>query len=244
MYGQCVVAMIKKDVASAESILMQTPGLMVWKDRESRYYGCNERFAQLTGFGSPEHAADKFDYDMQTPSAECSDIFRAQDQLVLQHERPLALIDLQQFVDGQNLVVLTRKTPLYGDNKNVVGTICHLTEITDREMLKISHLMLQKDKSLRPSSDKSYVLQGLSQKLTPREAESLFYILRGKSSRHIGEMLQISKRTVEAYTDNLKTKFDCQSKAELIEKAIADGYLNFIPDTLLNSGFSETLSSI
>lgn len=63
-------------------------------------------------------------------------------------------------------------------------------------------------------------------KLTARESECLFYLLRGKTAKKIATILGISHRTVETYVDYLKIKFQALNKSELIEKAIEKGYFN------------------
>ena len=43
------------------------------------------------------------------------------------------------------------------------------------------------------------------------------------------------------YIDNLKLKFNCAYKSELIEKAIIAGYLNIIPLGLLSNTTVKTI---
>jgi len=68
--------------------------------------------------------------------------------------------------------------------------------------------------------------------LTTRESECLFYLLRGMTTKRIGDILKISPRTVEKFIYKIKEKLGCNFKSELIEKAISDGMLNIIPTTI------------
>ena len=226
---------------SAVAVLHQMPGLLVWKDLDSRYYGCNQRFAELAGFREPAQAVDKFDDDMLTPGAMCAETFRLQDKQVLATKQPIALLDIQEFTQQQEMVVFTRKTPLYGEYQQLIGTICHLTEINNKEILELTKTLLMLDKKHK-SKKQCYKLKAQDRHLTTREAESLFYILRGKSSRQIAKCLCISQRTVEVYTDSLKTKFACASKAALIEEAIEMGYLDEIPQSLFDKQLRKRLA--
>lgn len=57
--------------------------------------------------------------------------------------------------------------------------------------------------------------------LAPREVECIIYILRGKTSKQIARILELSHRTVEFYIGRLKNKLDCHTKSELIEKILS-----------------------
>ena len=56
-----------------------------------------------------------------------------------------------------------------------------------------------------------------SQFISIREAECLFYLIRGKSARETGVILHLSQRTVEFYLNSLKDKLNCRKKSELID---------------------------
>lgn len=63
--------------------------------------------------------------------------------------------------------------------------------------------------------------------LSLREAQCLLLTIAGKTAQQIADKLCISKRTVEAHMLSARTKMDCDSKSEMIEKAICAGFLNF-----------------
>lgn len=64
--------------------------------------------------------------------------------------------------------------------------------------------------------------------LTRREAECALRIIQGKTILTIAAELQLSPRTVEFYLKNIKSKFRCRTKAELIEKVLHSGFLTAI----------------
>ncbi len=59
--------------------------------------------------------------------------------------------------------------------------------------------------------------------LTRREMEILKHIVRGMTSRGIGEMLHISKRTVEVHRSNIMKKLSIDNMADLIKFSIYKG---------------------
>lgn len=62
--------------------------------------------------------------------------------------------------------------------------------------------------------------------LGPREVECIIYILRGKTSKQIARMLDLSHRTIEFYIGRLRTKLYCHSKSDLIEKILSGQLVN------------------
>lgn len=61
-------------------------------------------------------------------------------------------------------------------------------------------------------------------KLPKRQAEVLHYLIRGKSAKLIAKEMNISFRTIQHYTEILKTKFNCKTKIELIDSALDQGF--------------------
>jgi len=75
------------------------------------------------------------------------------------------------------------------------------------------------DHPVRPSS-------GAEEALTPRETEVLKYLVRGYTSRQIGQELNISVRTVEGHRSNLSAKLGIQSRADFVRYAREHGLID------------------
>lgn len=52
--------------------------------------------------------------------------------------------------------------------------------------------------------------------LTKREKECAYWLIHGKSAEEIGIILEISKRTVERYIDNIKLKLNCSKLTQIV----------------------------
>ncbi|MBX9586086.1 MAG: helix-turn-helix transcriptional regulator [Gammaproteobacteria bacterium] len=55
-------------------------------------------------------------------------------------------------------------------------------------------------------------------KLSKRERECIAYMMLGMSAKQIGKCLRLSPRTVEYYIYNIKVKYKCRTKTEVIVK--------------------------
>ena len=68
------------------------------------------------------------------------------------------------------------------------------------------------------------ILNNTQVELSKREIDCLAAIFKGLSAKKISDNLQLSKRTVESYIENLKIKMNCNNKADMI-KAILNNNL-------------------
>ena len=63
-----------------------------------------------------------------------------------------------------------------------------------------------------------FLLHGLPNQLhlSQREAECIFFLLRGLTIKKVGGILDLSPRTVEFYLKNIKAKLACKKKSEVL----------------------------
>jgi LuxR family transcriptional activator of conjugal transfer of Ti plasmids len=62
-------------------------------------------------------------------------------------------------------------------------------------------------------------------KLSGRERECLLWVMRGKSSRDIAQILSITERTVVFHIENAKKKLGVTTRSQAVVKAITEGHL-------------------
>ena len=62
--------------------------------------------------------------------------------------------------------------------------------------------------------------------LTPREVECLKWVSAGKSDWVIGEILNLSERTVNGYIESAKRKYEVTTRVQAVLFAARDGYIN------------------
>jgi DNA-binding CsgD family transcriptional regulator len=65
----------------------------------------------------------------------------------------------------------------------------------------------------------------VTMRLTARECDILQWMSRGYTAKRIGLQLKISYRTVEKYIENIKIKFNCHRKYELMKICLDDPIL-------------------
>lgn len=197
----------------AELILSQLPGYVFWKDLDSNYIGANDGFTKLAGLKKrPIDGLNDFDL----PWAELANKYRADDQIALKSDRLVSLECVNTAKGG--LIGVVEKRPIVEGNE-VVGVACHL----------LPKGMNQKKPSI-PISKKT--IKHAFEGMTLREAQVLYYIIRGDSMRMAASKLSISPKTVESHIENAKFKFQAKTKAELTNQLINSGFLSCVPEGL------------
>jgi DNA-binding CsgD family transcriptional regulator len=185
------------------------------------------------------------DFDMPCDTVACAELFRAQDKEVMVSMEPLRILDVHPFAGGEWKAYLVTKSPMVEDDQ-VIGTVFNGADITSAATIELGSLLGRIHAGIGPdgsAGQTSYVVnrnRGTIE-LTSRQAEVLFFLIRGKSSRDIAAIFDISIRTVEHHAEQLRGRFAANNKAELIDQAINQGYLNYIPETLFKKQLSLTL---
>ena len=81
--------------------------------------------------------------------------------------------------------------------------------------------------SKKPSRRRNYFLDRPFEDihLTPREAETMFWIVQDYTLAATAEKMSLSSRTIEFYVKNMKAKLRCANKKEMIEKILQTNLL-------------------
>ena len=226
-------------------VLNQLPYHYGIKDTHSVFQVANNNLAKLMGYEDGLSMTGIKECDIDSPAAKHADEFQRQDQLVMSSGKPLKGINISRYDDGLLKILLGQKEAFRDEEGNIIGVSGSTLDLDAFPVLlnSIKPLIFSEPyfKSLRQDD---YLFFSLSEthddvNLTKRETECLYFMLRGRTSKSIAEILCKSIRTIETHTDHIKEKFDCKSKQELVDKAISLGYLYHIPPSLFpDLGFS------
>jgi DNA-binding CsgD family transcriptional regulator len=231
-----------------QTLFDQMPGCWGCKDINSTFMYANKQYAEIIGIDRNKYLdiIGRTDFDMPCDTTNCAELFRTQDKAVILSEKRMRILDIHPFAGKEWKAYIFTKTPLYDDEKKIIGTIFHGSDITNSTTLDLGSLLSKMTTDVKNDllgGQNSFLLthQFNEIKLSPRESECLFFVLRGKTAKIIGQYFGISPRTVEDHIANLKVKFKAGNKYELIDKAIQAGFLNTIPEGLFNTQLSVVL---
>jgi diguanylate cyclase (GGDEF)-like protein/PAS domain S-box-containing protein len=114
-----------------ETVIDNIPQRIFWKDRESRYLGCNLAFARDTGLAYTEQVLGKTDFDL--PWCDMADMLRAVDREVVATGVPKMNFELDITIDGVHRAGVASKIPLTDSDGKVIGVLGSYTDITERK---------------------------------------------------------------------------------------------------------------
>lgn len=131
-------------------ILSSIPQYVFWKDRTSRYLGCNTLFAQAAGVSEPAAIVGKEDGELVW--SETAELYRADDRWVMETKTPkLNFEEPQTRPDGSVLWLRTSKVPLLSRDGQVIGVLGVYSDIT--EVKRVEQALRESEEKFRVITD-------------------------------------------------------------------------------------------
>lgn len=113
-------------------VINNIPQFVFWKDRESRFLGCNENIARAAGLASPQDMIGKTDYDMVWSNEETEFYLECDRRIMETGIAEYHIIEPQTRADGKLTWLDTTKVPLFDDEGKVIGLLGTYEDITER----------------------------------------------------------------------------------------------------------------
>ena len=131
--------------------------------------------------------------------------------------------------DGEYIRVLQQVVVLESDDKtkSILKTFVMHTDIThlkDKGKPKLSFIGLEGQPSYIDVEVEN-ITKPFEEMFTKREHEMLFFICKGLNRVQIGEVLGISKHTVDTHRRSIMKKSQTKSIAELVAKTMSEGWI-------------------
>ncbi len=205
-------------------LLNQLPGAIGYKDLNSNYITGNKQLAKYMGYTSAKDINGLTDFDIKSEMAELAHDYRIQDKKVIENGEEQH-IDIGHYSDGDLQLHFSIKKPLINTEGKISGTVFSCIEIKQSFLTSLYHDVIKQNGPGLYHIGGKYV----DFKLSLRESQCLFYLIRGFSAKEVANKLMLSAKTIEYYIVQLKEKFQCARKSELIDKAIALGFIFNIP---------------
>lgn len=110
-------------------IVEHLPVRAFWKDRDSRYLGCNTAFARDAGVSSPAEIVGRTDFDLGWSAQ--AELYRSDDRAVMDSGQPrLGYEEPQTTPEGRTIWLRTSKVPLRDEAGRVIGVLGIYDDVT------------------------------------------------------------------------------------------------------------------
>lgn len=124
----CVINALSADMLVR--VLDTLPVRIFWKDRDSRFLGCNRLFALDAGVSDPSEFVGRSDFYFYHPYQAA--LFRDNDADVMHSRTPkLGILEKLTNANGRVVWLETNKWPLFDDMGEVVGILGMYQDITE-----------------------------------------------------------------------------------------------------------------
>lgn len=208
-------------------IFEQLPGYIGWKDINGYHLGCNRNLAAVLHLKDSTEIIGLQDHELADHTIESSLFHKKNDQLVLKGDTIRGIHKSAAPYDGKLFYFV--KKPLFNKANKMTGLIYYCHEfVASTALSSLFDINIKYGAEFVPSHYRIGSHDNVFN-LSTRELECLFFILRGRSAKQIGEIMCLSKRTIESYIENIKSKFGCNTKSDLLLIAITNGYINHLP---------------
>lgn len=217
--GVRLVAPFKRSFNSAHLTIQEAlafPCNVYFLNSESAILCINEYSAFSSGFYSTNDAIGRTVLDVLKPDNATSIINI--DKQIVRKNHTIISEDVMIRDDSEPMCFLTVKAPIYNNTDKIMGILGCSVMLGHQPLAKsltlISKLGLLKLQQTLPTTVNDTVW-------TPREKHVIHLLTFGKTAKEIGLELNLSRRTIEHYIENMKLKMHVKSKSQLIEKILS-----------------------
>jgi len=124
---------LRKSEQMLLTVMDQFPGVIFWKDKKSKYLGCNQAFANAAGINNPSEIIGKTDLDLHWSETESHDYLADDYEVMEEGKTKLHIVEKHFQKDNKEAWFDTTKIPLRESGGQVIGMIGVSNDITERK---------------------------------------------------------------------------------------------------------------
>lgn len=168
------LAALQESKQLLEMVFDVLPQKVFWKDKNSRYLGCNKAFALDAEIDSSNNIRDKTDYDLPWGNTDADAYVRDDQEVIRTGQAKINFEELQLCKNGTHRWLRTSKIPLKSEAGETVGLFASYEDITSekefQDQLRRTNAILQAQQDAVPVGiiilDEHRKVASLNQKFT------------------------------------------------------------------------------
>ncbi len=203
------------------------------KSKDGIFEYANDAYRNLVN--APQDIKGLKDSDLPCDTAAFAEVFIEQDRLSLAQNKTIVILDVHNYATGMDAYAFTKQPVII--NGEPWGIQFTARRVKDWINIASFAEVLAANKSNLSFS----TTRPLEPKLTPAQEIVLFWLLRGRQTKQIAQLIHRTPKAVEKQIANLVSRFSCygiSSRSGLIEYARGNGWLSLIPEQLIKTPVS------
>lgn len=232
-----------------DKTLLPLPDLVLFKDLEGYYLGCNDVMAEYVGLATAEDCLGKDDNSFNW--RDFYQVYQRNDRLVVKNKKPTYYIEPAQGANNILIDCLAIKAPLFRTNNQIAGMQCISISLDNIPFNQVLQKFIGACQTFKLALEPIKMIQIITQimqtnnckkqwdkpgklfdygkvRFTVREAQCLHYFLNHYTAEKTSQEICISKKTVEFHLANIKNKLGCFNAKEITNKAIDFGFIDLM----------------
>jgi DNA-binding CsgD family transcriptional regulator len=219
----------------SQQFINQIPGIFYAVDMQGKFIYANDTTAKCSGYDNHENFIGLTYEDMKCPAVELHESYSEQDTLSTESSAPIKIIAYLTYAGDETNLLLGTKSQLLDNSGNVCGVLTHAVDYKNNHLINLSHLYTNNRKDITQGQLCFIVRDCLPCfNLSKKQAECLYFYIRGMTAKEIAEKLYVSRRTVEQHLIAIKRNLRCSTRSQIVEKCHENNFFNTIPETLLS----------
>ncbi len=250
-YLQQRVQQLEEQVHCLNSIISHIPGNIYWKDKSGKHLGCNQGIVELSHFSSSADIVGKTLFNI-LDTAHALEIDKV-DQRIMATAVPETLEEHGFDKHGNPAVYLSKKTPLFNEQNEVIGLLGMTFDITERKQAEMALAQAKMEAELA-NQTKTEFLQNMSHDMRTPLNGMLGYLQililreRDKQKRQVLDEILASGRGLLKLLNEIIEVMSLQSGklpiklSEFNIKTLMDELMHLMWPSIKQKGLKFTLS--
>lgn len=216
MISSRVTSPLDKDYSIQIENFLELPCNVYMKDTKGIYRECNSVHAESFGAARIEDILGRTDMQLHPIKEDCR-IFAMNDAEVIKAEAPKIFIEPITFVNRPTVNMLSHKIPCHNKQGKIIGVFGVSVPLDNVQQFPLtSSSLTEKNPPIQVNQNQN---EYANIKVSKREKECLTCLAKGMTAKEIARVLNLSPRTIEFYIENMKKKYRCNNRIQLIAKA-------------------------
>ncbi|MEM1291649.1 MAG: ATP-binding protein [Cyanobacteria bacterium P01_H01_bin.162] len=206
--GRCIEP-IQASVDFLQLVIDNIPQYIFWKDHNSVYLGCNQRWAEMAGLPDRSAVVGLTDADLPWTDEQVAWYLEC-DRRVMATDTPMLRIkQSQRQADGQLSWRETSKLPMHDAQGNVVGLLGAIEDVTDRKIAE--DLLKESQATYRQTAKREALLNAIFHQI--RQSLSLDAIL-DTAVREVRQLFNADRVLFYRFDENWQGQIVTESVVE------------------------------